>query len=775
MKLFDKFLGVLKTDRNTFFTYIFTLLTAYILVDRIIELIFLCFTGMSVNYWGPIAYTFALACPVFAFAFSYPSKFAKSEQLKLSFFYAFWVAFYIIGISMIIQWINRLTWIGVLALPNSNEFLATFATATKRALSIAPIYILLMTFYKLFFWLYKIINDPIFPSTYKESILDFTGIDISSAPGSSGPYSFEIALCTDRTTGKPVKILEKRRFESTLIVGPSGTGKSALVMEPMMARDLEKKYFLHEASKEMGYNALKSGLAVLDCPYDKNYLNQNFKLSMLTPVQGREKAYQAYMKKLIYGTMPDGTIVYKDLGLTSLTPDHEQTYRIADVAKNFGIPVHIVDPLDPNSPGLNPFILPSPALAGLIISLVIEGLYNAASATAELAYMKDLAYQALQNICIFLREMYPRRHNGDLPTLEDLLHCLTNFDLVEELCEDLKTEPELAKQYEFQIAYFEQHFYKNATGRKDMERYVHFATAQLEELLRAGCVRDIICKRRNNINFDDVLKNGEVVLICTRPADIGGTPHEGFGRFFLSLLMCSVEGRPGNEKTRIPHFLYVDEFNKYATGLFSDMITLYRKFKVGTIFAIPNLASLGGTSSPFMQSLLSNCPTKVSFGNCTPEDYDWWEKEFGQRREWKVDNKYNTENGAYGSDLGNVNWGWETHMKVAKMQGLKFKNCIYKTKDQKGKNVVNFATVDFLEAKYKEPHKIRNFNFDKFNNGISHDETKKPKKQKFNPNRVDFDEEELLDPVQTDTTDSSYLFNNEDAVSFNLNNDKKDN
>lgn len=383
--------------------------------------------------------------------------------------------------------------------------------------------------------------------------------------------------------------------------------------------------------------------------------------------------------------------------------------------------------------------------------------------------MKDLAYQALQNICIFLREMYPRRHNGDLPTLEDLLHCLTNFDLVEELCEDLKTEPDLAKQYEFQISYFEQHFYKNATGRKDMERYVHFATAQLEELLRAGCVRDIICKRRNNINFDDVLKNGEVVLICTRPADIGGTPHEGFGRFFLALLMCSVEGRPGNEKTRIPHFLYVDEFNKYATGLFSDMITLYRKFRVGTIFAVPNLASMGGTGSPFMQNLLSNCPTKVSFGNCTPEDYAWWEKEFGQRREWKVSNNYNKADGAYSDNLGGVNWSWEDHMKVAKIQGLKFKNCIYKTKDKKGKNVVNFATVDFLEAKYKEPHKVKSYNFDKFNNGISHEETKKTKRQKFNPDAVDFDDTEL-DPVQTDTTDSSYLFNNEDAVSFNLNN-----
>lgn len=772
MKFFDKFLGVLKTDRNTFFTYIFTLFTAYCVVDRIVELIFLCFTGMSVDYWGPIKYTFALACPVFAFAFSYPSKFAKSDQVKLSFFYTFWVALYIIAISMFIQWINRLTWIGVMTLPNASKFLMTFGTATRRALSLMPIYVLLMTFYKLFFWLYKIINDPVFPSTYKESILDFPGIDISSAPESTGPYSFEIAICNDRTTGKPVKILERRRFESTLIVGPTGTGKSALVMEPMMARDLEKKYFLREASKEMGYNALKSGLAILDCPYNKDYLNTNFRLDMISPVQGKEKAYKAYMKKLIYATMPDGSIVYKNLGLTSLTPDAEQTYRMVDVAKNLGIPVHIIDPLNPDSPGLNPFTLPTPALAGLMIHLVLEGLYNAPSATAELAYMKDLAYQAIQNVCIFLGVMYPRKHNGDLPNLEDVLHCLTNFDLVEELCEDLKSDPELAKTYEFQIAYFEQHFYKNSTGREDMQRYVHFATAQLEELLRAGCVRDIICKRRNNLNFDNVLKNGEVVLMCTRPADIGGVPHAGFGRFFLTLLMCATEGRPGNEKTRAPYFIYVDEFDKYATPLFSDMFTLFRKFKVGTIFATPNLNVLGGVSGPFMTSLLSNCSTKISFGNCTPEEYAWWEQEFGKRREWTVANNYDRKDGAYSSSLGNVNWKWEDHMKVAKIQGLKFKACIYKTKDKKGKNVVNFATVDFLESKYKEPQKVKMYNFDKFNNGIHHeDSTKKNKKQKFHPNHIDFDDTDSnLDPVQTNTTDSSYLFDNADAISFKLNN-----
>jgi len=776
LKLFDKFLKYLKTDRNTFVTYILSLLTAYFIIDRVVEILFICFTGMCVNYWGPIMYTFALACPVFAYVCAIPSKFSKSDNLKKSFFDVFWVAFYIIGISMIIQWVNRLGWILVLNLPNAEGVFNNFSHLAKPAFTSIALYIVIMTFYKLFFWLAKIIHDPVFPNPIQDSILDFTGLDLTVTPENSGPYSFEATLCNDRSTGKPVKILEKRRFESTLIVGPSGTGKTAMVMEPMIARDLERIHFFKEASKEMGYNALKTGLATLDCPYNQKYINENFSLDMLTPAEGRIRAFKAYMKNLIYETTSDGKIIYKRFGITTITPDPAQLSVLTQVAKNYNIPYHLIDPLDPNSPGLNPFILPSPTLAGLIISLVVEGLYNAGSATAELAYMKDLAYQALQNICIFLGEMYPRRHDGDLPTLEDLLHCLTNFDLVEELCEDLKTEPDLAKQYEFQIAYFEQHFYKNSTGRQDMQRYTHFATAQLEELLRAASVRDIICKRQNNLDFNKVLADGEVVFACTRLADIGGTPHSGFGRFFLSLFMCFVEGRPGNEKTRTPYFLYVDEFDKYATPLLTDIFTMFRKFKVGTIFAVPSLASLGGDHGELFQALSNNCPSKLSFGNCLPDEYSWWEREFCQRREWTISPSYSMKDGVYTDSLGGVKWDWKDTMKVAKIQGLKFKNCIYKVKDKKGKNLVNYGAVDFLESKYKEPHKSKTYKFDKFNYGIIEEEVKKPKSNKFNPKKVSFDtssDDEEIDPIQTDVTDSSYFFDNEDAISVNLKNNNQ--
>ena len=111
MKLFDKFLKKLKTNRNTFLTYILTLISIYILVDRIIELLFLFFSGISLSYWGPIQYTLAIACPIFAFLFSGSSSFTKSDKTKLSFMYTYIVVLYTIVISMVIQWMNEVLWI----------------------------------------------------------------------------------------------------------------------------------------------------------------------------------------------------------------------------------------------------------------------------------------------------------------------------------------------------------------------------------------------------------------------------------------------------------------------------------------------------------------------------------------------------------------------------------------------------------------------------------------------------------------------------------------
>ena len=98
MKIIDKFLNFLKTDRNTFATYILTLITVYLAVDRVVEMLLMIFTGVSFSYWGPLQYTFALACPVFAYLFSGPSKFATSKAKKVTLFYIYVIGLYIIAI-----------------------------------------------------------------------------------------------------------------------------------------------------------------------------------------------------------------------------------------------------------------------------------------------------------------------------------------------------------------------------------------------------------------------------------------------------------------------------------------------------------------------------------------------------------------------------------------------------------------------------------------------------------------------------------------------------
>ena len=49
-------------------------------------------------------------------------------------------------------------------------------------------------------------------------------------------------------SGEDVKIPEAKRFESLLVVGVSGSGKTATIYEPMIARDFEKNYFFREVA-----------------------------------------------------------------------------------------------------------------------------------------------------------------------------------------------------------------------------------------------------------------------------------------------------------------------------------------------------------------------------------------------------------------------------------------------------------------------------------------------------------------------------------------------
>ncbi len=776
MKIIDKFLKKLHTTRNNFATYVLTLISLYLVVDRMVEILLIVFTGVSYSYWGPIQYCLAMACPMLAYAFSVPSEYSTSKAQKVKIFYVYIILLGVIVASMFTQWFNMGIWLFLVSVPGYEDLVTNFSELFRPALTSVALFIPIIAGYKIFNFLYMGINDS---TDMTRSIWDYEGIDLSDQKEGHGPFTCEVFLCKNSETGQTIIIPETSRFQSTLVCGGSGSGKSSMIFEPLIARDLERKFFYTEVSKEMGFTALKTRIAVINKPYSNEYLNKNFNLNMLSPASGKETVYKAYMKKMILSDMPE--ITYKNCGITVMSPDKEISTHMADVAKNFGFTYNIIDPSDPNSIGINPFVYDDPSKIAITISSALKSMYNDTHTELEEAYKEDVTLQAIENITILLKEMYPRMNEGNLPNLEDLLKMLTNFNLVEKMCEIMACDDDLREKYSVQIAYFKKNFYKNGSGKEMTEKYIYAAVSQLDNLLRLEGVKNILCNRHNNINFDNILSNSEITFVCTRRGDLGATSHKAFGLFFLISMSNAVLRRPGTEKSRIPHFLYIDEFPDFIGKATEPIFTMFRKYRLGATISIQNLSQLDTPTSKnnYRNTILANCANKIFTGNAPIDELQWWSGEFGQHREWKFKNDINFDTMKYEAKHGDVQWKFVENFAPGKLQSFGQKDCAYKVRGNSGKPMAGQGKINYLDSKYKEPQKIKKYDFSKYTNGSTgiEEDTENEnenKKLKFNPKKLDFiDDRNEYNPVQTDDTDSKYLFDNEDAIVVNFKKGKK--
>ena len=767
MKIIDNFLSKLGVSRNTFATYILTLITVYLSVDRIVEILLMLFTGVSYSYWGPFQYTLALACPMLAYAFSVPSEFASTKKKKVTLFYIYVIGLTIIVTSMFTQWLNMGAWLLLIFNPGYVDLVTNFSDLIRPALTSLTLLMPILIIPKIFNFLYFGVNDS---KDMKQSIWDYGGIDLSDKKQGHGPYTCDIYVCQNSETSAQITMPETSRYQSMFVCGASGTGKTSLVFEPLIARDLERKFFFREVSKEMGFTALKTGIATLNKPYDNDYLNTNFNLNMLIPTSGNEDVYKAYMKKMILDSTSE--ITYRDCGVTVMSPDREISDHMINVCKNFGLPYNIIDPSDKDSIGLNPFVYDDTNKIAITISSVMKAMVD----ISKYELFKELqVIQAIENISILLKEMYPKMNEGMLPNLEDMLKMFTNFDLIEKMCKILEHDEELKEKYNTQLVYFKNNFYKDAPNKHNTETFISVVADILDRLLRVPGVKNILCNRHNNINFDESLANGDITFICTRRGDLGATNHKAFGLFFLISMQNAVLRRPGNEKSRVPNFLYIDEFPDFICKATEPIFTMYRKYKVGTVISAQNLEQLNVSGAK--QTILSNCASKIFTGGGVISELEWWSSEFGQKREWSMSNSIDFDKGKYDAKHGNVEWKFTPYFKPGKLQTLSQKECAFKIRGSNGKPVVGPGKFNYLESKYKEPKKIKTFDFGKYSDGVTtetEDTENGLNKKKFNPKKLDFiDERNEINPVQTDTTDSNYLFDNEDAIVVNFKNKKK--
>ena len=786
MKLVDKLLNKLNVSRNTFFTYILTLVTSYICIDRIVEMLLMIFTGVSTSYWGPFKYTLALACPVFAFAFSPSSSFSNNRSKKVTLFYLYAIALYIIIISMLTQWLNAGLWVLFLSVPNYSNIITEFPTMVKHAFQAIALYIPLTTFYP--FIVQKLIMEIDDSKERSRSIWDYNGINLSDPTVKHNSYMCDVNFVYDIFTGKKVVFGETSRYRSLLVCGGSGTGKTTRVFEPMIAQDIERKFFFKEASKELGFTALKTGIATLSYVYSNEYLNKNFNLNMLTPAFGKETLYNTFMKKMLLASSPQ--YIYKNMGLTYISPDDESISKMINVCDNFNIPYTLIDPLDPSgSIGINPFVYDDPNKIAVTISSALNGIKSPDNDN----FAEDTVIQILENLTILLKLIYPKMHDGVLPNMEDLLKLLNNFSLVQKMCEILKTDKELEEEYSMQITFFERNFFPDSRGLENMEKYAFYISGRLENLLRSSKIKNILCNRHNNIDFDKALKDGEFIFICTRRGDSGKFASRAFGLFYLLSMQNAVLRRPGNEKTRIPHYLYIDEFPDYLTKDTETIFTMYRKYCVGTTISAQSISMFGTSGisnveytsgntqamAKFNSTILSNCSSKVFTGGAAPiDELQWWQKEIGRWKQWQYTQNFDGTTNSMEPKYSGVKFDYTDKVNAGNMQVFGDDGCAYKIITDSGKPTNSEGIISLMSSKYNEKHKGKNYDFAKYTSasGVSDSDEGTKKSKKFNPKKAiqkNINSEEM-EPIVSNPS-SKYIFDNEDAIVVNLKKNNNDN
>ena len=112
---------------------------------------------------------------------------------------------------------------------------------------------------------------------------------------------------------------------------------------------------------------------------------------------------------------------------------------------------------------------------------------------------------------------------------------------------------------------------------------------RLDSILRSKIVRNIVAQREG-LDFRKIIESGKIFLAKLPQGIIGEENSHLLGSLICSKLHQAVMGRQSvNTSERTPFFLYIDEFQNFATPSMVSMLSGSRKYGFGLVLAHQDL------------------------------------------------------------------------------------------------------------------------------------------------------------------------------------------
>lgn len=136
---------------------------------------------------------------------------------------------------------------------------------------------------------------------------------------------------------------------------------------------------------------------------------------------------------------------------------------------------------------------------------------------------------------------------------------------------------------------------------------------RLESFLSPRSIRYMVSQKSNRLDFADIMNGGKILLACLPQGRMGRENSHLLGSLLVAKLQQTAMSRQSiAEKDRRPFWLYIDEFQNFATPSMSEILSGARKYRLGLTLAHQDLAQLRRYPE-LSSSVLTNTCTRIVF------------------------------------------------------------------------------------------------------------------------------------------------------------------
>ncbi len=139
-------------------------------------------------------------------------------------------------------------------------------------------------------------------------------------------------------------------------------------------------------------------------------------------------------------------------------------------------------------------------------------------------------------------------------------------------------------------------------------------TNKIGEFITNKQTRNIVLQENSTINIQRIMDEGKILLVNLSKGSLGEERSSFYGTLIISLIQLAIYQRAEiAESKRRDFYVYIDEFQNFATEHFTSLFSESRKYKVFFIAAHQNIAQIDDPK--LTTTVLSNSGNIIAFKN----------------------------------------------------------------------------------------------------------------------------------------------------------------